>query len=209
MLVGLPLAIALIADVAAAAPAYGPPPPPPPAKVPPKPPAKPADAEVKAAERCPTLPANAQPGEILVCGQRPQGYRLDPDVMAARREAHRGGNRPKRPDRMRDTSCAVVGEAGCIGANPGINLIGAALTAAEIASRLVKGQEIGSIFVTDPQPTEYQLYQEAKREREAKEAEAAAIAKAKAAQQVHGRAVIEGAAASQAQGAQGQPGPAQ
>lgn len=180
MLAGLPLAIALIADVAAAAPAYGPPPPPPPAKVPPKPPAKPADAEVKAAERCPTLPANAQPGEILVCGQRPQGYRLDPDVMAARREAHRGGNRPKRPDRMVDRSCAVVGEAGCIGANPGINLLGAALTAAEIASRLMKGQEIGSIFVTDPQPTEYELYVEAKRTREAKEAEAAAVKASKA-----------------------------
>jgi len=75
----------------------------------------------------------------------------------------------------------VVGEAGCIGANPGINLIGAALTAAEIAARLARGQEIGSLFVTDPQPSEYQLYQEAKREREAKEAEAAAAAKAKAA----------------------------
>ena len=132
------------------------------------------------AGRCSPAPATAQPGEILVCAERPEGYRLDPDVMAAKR-AMRGGGRPKRPERMRDTSCAVVGEAGCIGANPGINLIGAALTAAEIAARLARGQEIGSLFVTDPQPSEYQLYVEAKREREAKEAEAAAAAKAKAA----------------------------
>ena len=163
---GLLFAIALLADAAPADPALSKPPP--------------AQLQTKAPDRCPTLPPTAQPGEIVVCGQKPQGYRLDPDVMAARREAHRGGNRPKRPDRMVDRSCAVVGEAGCIGANPGINLIGAALTAAEIASRLMKGQEIGSIFVTDPQPTEYELYVEAKRTREAKEAEAAAVKASKA-----------------------------
>ena len=129
--------------------------------------------------------------------------------MAAKRAKH-GGGRPKRPDRMVDRSCAVVGAAGCIGANPGINLIGAALTAAEIAARLSKGQEIGSLFITDPTPSEYQLYQEAKQAREAKEAEAAAIAKAKAAaQQIHGRAVIETSTASPSAGAPAQAGPAQ
>ena len=52
-----------------------------------------------------------------------------------------------------------------------------------MAKRLAEGKEIGSMFVTDPHPSEYQLYQEAKREREAKEAEAklAAAKKAKAA----------------------------
>jgi hypothetical protein len=64
---------------------------------------------------------------------------------------------------------------------PGINLIAAAATAAEMAERLSKGQEIGSMFVTDPQPSEYQLYKEAKAKREAEEAEKAAKAKAKAA----------------------------
>ena len=67
----------------------------------------------------------------------------------------------------------------------GVNLIGAALTAAQMAARLAQGKEIGSMFVTDPHPTEYQLYVEAKRAREAREAEAeaeaAAAAKAKAA----------------------------
>jgi hypothetical protein len=63
---------------------------------------------------------------------------------------------------------------------PMINLLAAAATAAEMADRLSKGQEIGSMFVTDPQPSEYQLYLEAKKEREAKEAAKAAKAKAAA-----------------------------
>jgi hypothetical protein len=37
------------------------------------------------------------------------------------------------------------------------------------------------MFVTDPEPDEYQLYEQARREREAKEAEAAALARANAA----------------------------
>jgi hypothetical protein len=61
----------------------------------------------------------------------------------------------------------------------GINLIGVALTAAQMAERLAKGQEIGSMFVTDPHPSEYQLYVEAKKRREAKEEEKAAAKKAK------------------------------
>jgi hypothetical protein len=68
---------------------------------------------------------------------------------------------------------------GC-GPQAGINLIGAALTAAEIASRLAKGQEVGSMFVTDPHRSEYQLYLEAKKRREDKEAAAAAKAAADA-----------------------------
>jgi hypothetical protein len=61
----------------------------------------------------------------------------------------------------------------------------AALTAAEMAKRLSQGKEVGSMFKTDPQPTEYQLYLEAKERREAEEADkagkaAAAAAKAKA-----------------------------
>ena len=75
------------------------------------------DGETKAANRCPTLP-NAQPGEIVVCAERPQGYRLDPDVLEANR-AKRSG-RPKRPERLADTSCASVGPMGCMGAGAGI-----------------------------------------------------------------------------------------
>jgi len=54
-----------------------------------------------------------------------------------------------------------------------------------MAKRLSEGKEVGSMFKTDPQPTEYQLYLAAKERREAEEADkagkaAAATAKAKA-----------------------------
>jgi len=166
---GVIVAIALLAPAASTvpAPASGPATPPPPAA------AKSAD------DGCKNSAADADPRAIVICAQKPQGYRLDPDVMQAKREL-RNRSRPTRPGPggYRDTSGCVVGPAGCQSA--GINLIGAALTAAEMAARLAKGQEVGSMFVTDPHPTEYQLYLEAKREREAKEAakKAKAIAKA-------------------------------
>ena len=50
---------------------------------------------------------------------------------------------------------------GCRG-GPYINLLAAAATAAEMAKRLAEGKEIGSMFQTTPEPTEYQLYLEAK-----------------------------------------------
>ena len=120
--------------------------------------------------------------EIIVCAPKPEGYRIDPDVLAARKAKKQAlAGRPKPPSKMPDTSCTVVGPAGCI-MTPGINLIAAAATAAEMADRLSKGEEIGSMFVTDPQTTEYQYYQQAKKEREAKEAaKKAAEAKASAA----------------------------
>jgi hypothetical protein len=51
-----------------------------------------------------------------------------------------------------------------------------------MAQRLSKGQEIGSMFQTQPTSSEYQLYLEAKKQREEAEANKAAKAKAAAAQ---------------------------
>ena len=172
----LPVAVMLLAQAVSAAPTYGPAAPPAP---------KPAAAPAKSAEPgC--KPANPDPNsrDIVICAEKPQGYRLNPDVLKAKREKH-GGGRPTRPGAagVKDNSCAVVGPMGCRG-QMDINLIAAAATAAEMAARLSKGQEIGSMFVTDPHPSEYQLYLQAKAEREAKEAEAkakATAAKAKAA----------------------------
>jgi len=164
MPIGLPVAIALLVQTSAAAPA--------PVPVATAPPAKSADDGCKDK-------TNADSREIVICAQKPQGYRLNPDVMQAKR-AIRSGGRPTRPGPggYHDNSRCVVGPEGC--PSYGINLIGAALTAGEMASRLAKGKEIGSMFVTDPHPSEYQLYQEFKREREAAEAEKKAKAAAKA-----------------------------
>jgi len=134
-----------------------------------------APAVPRATDSCP--PPSADSRVIVVCTQRPQGYRIDPDIMEAKRESHSAG-RPVRPGGTIIPDCAHVGPMSCL--NPGINLIGAALTAAEMAKRLSEGKEIGSMFLTDPHPSEYQLYVMAKARREAEEAEKAAAKKAKA-----------------------------
>ena len=178
---GLSVAIALFAQVAGAeptvtpaplpAPAYGPVPP---AAAKPRP--KPSVA--KTADGCRTAPPSADATEIVVCAERPQGYRLDPDVRTAKRQSR--SSRPTRSTaHMRDTNCGSVGPMGCRG-GAGINVLGAALTAVQMATSALRGENVGGMFVTDPQMSEYELYVAAKRQREAEEAEAAAKAASKA-----------------------------
>ncbi|MCL6729055.1 hypothetical protein [Sphingomonas hankyongi] len=179
MPIGLPVALALAAQAAAAAAA--PPPQAPPVEAmhqaatvaPDEPP-----INVASADPCPTRPS-ADTREIVICAERQEGYRIDPDILTVKR-MNRGG-RPVRPgpESIPDTGACTVGPQGCMTA--GINLVGAALTAAEMAKRVAEGKEIGSMFVTDPQPTEYQLYLAAKHAREQKELEARGKAVAKAA----------------------------
>lgn len=145
-----------------------------------------ATADADTVPACPQPRADSQ--TIVICVERPQGYRLDPDVMEARRET-KGGSRPVRPGGKIVPDCTNVGPAPCTSA--GVNLIGAALTAAEMAKRAATGEEVGSMFLTDPHPTEYQLYLMAKARREAEEEQKAALAKAKAAngsQKIDGQA---------------------
>jgi hypothetical protein len=147
--------------------------------------AVPTAGAVKQAERecqTPTVP-DQNSREIVVCAVKPNGYRIDPDILAARRLKKKGDTvHPRNPhETFADHSCATVGPMGCRG-QPTINVLAAAAALATMADRLSKGQEIGSMFKTDPSPTEYQLYLEAKREREEAEADKAAKAKAAAAQ---------------------------
>jgi len=137
-----------------------------------------------AAPACEARQSDPKSTQIVICAPRTEGYRLNPDVLEARREMRNGG-RPNHPGPdMKPYRDCNVGPMGC-GPQAGINLMAAALTAAEMAKRLAQGKEVGSMFVTDPHPTEYQLYKAAKARREAEEAEkaaqvAAAAAKAKA-----------------------------
>lgn len=130
------------------------------------------------AERC-AAPAKVEPGEIFVCAPKPQGYRIDPDLLEAKRAMRSG--RPTRPERLKDKSCASVGPMGCMGGG-GIDLIGGAMVAANMVAKAIRGENVGAMFVTDPQRSEYDHYREAKRAREAKEA----AAKAKAAKAAAG-----------------------
>ena len=156
------------------APSYGPPTPPKPKPL--------APVATPAADRCPRAP-DPDSKDIVVCAPKIEGYRIDPDILAAKK-AHRDAmaGHPRGPERFPDRSCAVVGPAGCMGAGAGVNLMAVAAVVTEIGQRLAKGQPIGNIFVTEPQMTEYQYYLAAKKAREAKEAEAAAKAAKAAAQ---------------------------
>lgn len=173
---GLLLALTAFAQAANAAPA--PATPAPPAAHP----AAPATAGRPAGDPCRTPPPATTSRTIVVCAQKPEGYRLDPDVMEARKEArnHTGGPRPR--ETFKDNPCATVGPMGCRG-NAGIDLVSAAAVLGQMAARASRGENVGEMFETEPQPSEYQLYVAAKKRREAKEAEAAAkAAKARAAQ---------------------------
>ncbi len=83
MPIGLPVAITLLAQTASTAT------PPVPAPTAVAPPAKSSDDGCKDK-------ANPDTREIVICAQKPQGYRLNPDVMLAKR-AIRSGGRPTRP----------------------------------------------------------------------------------------------------------------
>lgn len=171
MLAGLPVAFLLFAQAATAAqPAehvYGPAT---------QAPAKPA-APVPNQRECAPQPNSPKSDQIVVCAVKPEGYRLPPDIVEARRLKKQGETvRPHNPhETYADHSCARVGPMGCRGV-PTINLLAVAAVAAKISERLSKGEEIGSVFETTPSSSEYQLYLEAKRRREAKEAETAARA---------------------------------
>lgn len=161
---GPPAALLILAQAATADvahPPYGPAP------------SAPAPAPAKVPE-CAPQPAPAKANAIVVCAVKPNGYRLPPDVVEAKRLKKRiESGRPRNPHETYANHSCAVGPLACTG-TPAINVIAAAMTAAEISKRLAKGQEVGSIFETTPHPSDYQLYQEAKRRREAKEADAAA-----------------------------------
>ena len=169
MSAGLPVAFLIVAQAATAGQSavYGPAPSA----------AKPAAPSPTNERECEAQPKAPKGNEIVVCAVKPEGYRLPPDIVEARRLKKQGETvRPHNPhETYADHSCATVGPMGCRGL-PTVNLLAVAAVAAKISERLSKGQEIGSIFETAPSSSEYQLYLQAKKRREAKEAQAAATA---------------------------------
>ncbi|GLR48671.1 hypothetical protein [Sphingomonas astaxanthinifaciens] len=129
-------------------------------------PKAPKKKPVTSAASDPCLSQAVEPGVILVCGKR-QDYRIDPDVMAARKMV-KNQSAPRGPERFVDTSCQVVGPMGCIN-QPTINVVGAAATAVAVAQALATGGDVGKILQTGHELTEYEIYQLLKREREVEE----------------------------------------
>ncbi len=129
--------IALLAE-AAAHPVYGP-------TAPPKPQPKVVAAAPAAGDNCDRRPKSDR--EIVVCAPRSEGYRLNPDVIEAKREAKNQGNPPKSRETYKDANaCASVGPFGCTG-TPAINLIAVGLVAAQMARRALTGGNVGEMFV--------------------------------------------------------------
>jgi hypothetical protein len=170
MAAGLPVALGLLAATAA----YGP-----------APPAQPKPAAKAPVEACTDQQPNANTREIVICAQRPNGYRLDPDIMEAKKESRESlAVRQKTPiEKMTINECAFS----CYTGSP--DLLAAAIGAVTMAKRLAEGKEVGSMFVTRPQPDEYHRYLAAKHRREARQAaaKAAAIVAAAKAQQAQAR----------------------
>jgi hypothetical protein len=141
----------------------------------PPPPTPPVTAETATDETCEeaTKP-DADTRTITVCAQRPNGYRLNPDVMAAKRIKRTGrGAGPKPHENFKQDDCATVGPMGCRG-GPAIDIPSAAIAAAQMVAKAVNGENVGEMFKTDKQLSEYELYLLAKAEREAREDEEAA-----------------------------------
>lgn len=128
--------------------------------------------KVSAAAPDPCRGQAVEPGVILVCGKR-DDYRIDPNVLQAQR-ALRNPPRPKPRERFVDNSCKLVGQMGCI-TKPGIDVVQAVTTAAAMGKALVSGKNVGKMFVTEPELSEYQLYLRAKREREEAETGSSAV----------------------------------
>jgi hypothetical protein len=172
MSAGLHVAILILAQAAAA---HVPSP-----SAAPSAPSAPTDADSSQRD-CVAQSKDPNANQIVICAPRPQGYRLPPDIVEARRMKKKGDTvRPHNPhETYADHNCATVGPMGCRG-TPTLNMIAVAAVAAKIGERLSKGQEVGTVFETTPSSSEYQLYLEAKKRREEKEATAAA-AKVKAA----------------------------
>ena len=164
MAFGLPVALVVLAQAASAAPAPATPPP--------------AAANAQPPADCRNAPPSPNSRSILVCGQKPDGYRIDPDILEAKRE-HRNQSGPRPRDTMTHNDCATVGPMGCRPGRPSTS----SPSPGDCANgrNREQGRRRRKMFETTPEMSEYQLYLEAKKRREAKEAQAAAAAaKAKA-----------------------------
>ena len=144
----------------------------PPAAPPPE-----APAAKAADEQCRNTTPSPDKDEIVVCAERQEGYRINTDVLEASRAAKGRGQRPKVIDNVErsPTLCEHIG--GCHALEQ-LDLINTALIAAQMVARAAQGESVGSMFRTRPEMSEYELYLEAKRQREAKEAEILAAERA-------------------------------
>ena len=146
----------------------------------PAPPKAPVNVAAPARKDCSPDVPDPETGAIVVCVIKSDGYRLDPDVAAAKDAKRRAEHGPplSRADHLADMVTPVGPPLACPSGLGCLDLVAVGLTAAQVAARLAQGKEVGSVFRTGDGSTEYQYYKLAKleRERAEREAEAAAYA---------------------------------
>jgi hypothetical protein len=110
--------------------------------------------------------------DIVVCAQRSQPYRVDPAVNEAGRQLEAKSRSATVATPPAQAICATQPE-GCGNSLASLDLLNVAIVAATAGVRAATGKDWTKAFKTGG-PDEYQLYQEAKRRREAEDAERAA-----------------------------------
>ena len=147
-------AFVLLLSGAAAEPAYGPPVPVP----------------VKAAKSVADPCRSQDSRDIVVCAQRKQGLRIDTDVVDARRQAESNARAATATVPAAQANCSATPQ-GCGTGLAGLDLANVALVVATTAVKAAKGEDWTKALKPGG-PDEYQLYLQAKQEREAREQEA-------------------------------------
>jgi hypothetical protein len=135
----------------------------------------PTRTAVNANAECPTQNER----DVVVCAERRQTYRLDPSVMDAKRQAESGGASDGVAMPPAQVSCSAA-PMGCGKGLAGLDLANAAMVLGTAAVRAAKGEDWAKAFRG---PDEYQLYLQAKWQREKREKEERARAIAAEARQ--------------------------
>lgn len=105
----------------------------------------------------------ASPGEVVVCGESPDKYRIDPDVLQVVRAQEQAANPPRPPAQVTDGDPCRIGPNGCPGEGA-LPLLMIAMKVVEVAAQVAKGDDWREPLRTGPD--EYQLYMESKTRRE-------------------------------------------
>ena len=126
--------------------------------------------------------------DIVVCAPRRQGYRLDPSVVDANREAQSNSRSATSAMPAAQASCAAS-PMGCGKGLEGLDLANVAVVAGTMAVRAAKGDDWLKAFKVGG-VDEYELYKQAKQRRESQETERAAAAVKKKAQEAERQALV-------------------
>src|SRR4051794_7679490 len=110
--------------------------------------------------------------EIVVCGERRQPYRLDPSIMEANRHSESNSRTASSATPVAQAVCSAS-PMGCGKGLDSLDLANVALVVGMMTVRAAEGKDWTGAFKTGG-PDEYQLYRQAKQEREEADAERAA-----------------------------------